>query len=285
MTRPSHADTISTDLRLVEPFLARKTICGGRESDIDEERGGPRYARIAQSLREAIRAGEFPVGIVLPTELQLAARYGVSRQTVRQAIGQLRGQGMLSTRKRIGTRVEAATPARPFRSAFQSVADLLGLAADTEMVIDARESVTARGALAAKLGCRPGAFWLKLLGRRVPKGQTLPLCCVDVYVERGLAGAVMTQSVFRRALFEVLEEAAGEPVAEIRQEIEATVLDAAHAARLRAAPGSPALRITRRYLGAGRGLMEVSVTTFPADRFVYSLTIRRDAAIGRPQAG
>ena len=238
----------------------------------------PRYLRVAQHLRDAIHAGEFPVGSLLPTEVQLAVRYGVSRQTVRQAIGQLRDRGMLSARKRIGTRVDAAEPGRHFRYGFQSVADLLDLAADTEMLVDDREWITASGRLTAQLGCRPGARWLKLSVRRVAPGESRPLCCAEVYVDHRLAGPVATQAVFRTALFMLLEQTAGEPILEIRQEIEATVLDAVQAERLSAPEGSPALRIIRRYLGTGHRLMEVSVTTLPADRFVYSLTIQRRPA-------
>lgn len=237
----------------------------------------PRYLRVAQHLQDAIHAGEFPVGALLPTELQLSARYGVSRQTVRQAIGLLRDRGMLSARKRIGTRVDAAEPSKHFRYAFQSVADLLDLASDTEMVVDARDWVTAAGRLTAELGCRPGRRWLKLSCRRLPRGDSRPLCCADVYVDRRLASAVASQTVFRSALFMILEKTAGEPIVEIRQEIQATVLDGPLAARLHAPEGSAALRIVRRYLGTGHRLMEVSVTTLPADRFVYSLTIKREA--------
>jgi hypothetical protein len=45
------------------------------------------YLRLAQCLQQ-IQCGEFPLGSLLPTEVQLELHYGVSRQTVRQAIGQ-----------------------------------------------------------------------------------------------------------------------------------------------------------------------------------------------------
>jgi GntR family transcriptional regulator len=260
--------------------LAPEARPATQEAAIDELTGYagdamPRYLRVARDLQAAIGGGEFAVGSLLPTELQLAVRYGVSRQTVRQAIGQLRDRGMLSARRRIGTRVDAAEPVRHFRYGFQSVADLLDLAANTEMLVDGRDWVTASGRLTAELGCRAGQRWLKLSCRRLPPGDPRPLCCADVYVDHRLAPAVMSQTVFRSALFMVLEKAAGEPIVEIRQEIQAIVLDTAAAARLDAHAGAPALRIVRRYLGTGHRLMEVSVTTLPADRFVYSLTIRR----------
>src|SRR5258708_6184019 len=112
----------------------------------------PRYLRVAQRLQQAIQDGEFPLGSLLPTEVQLAVHYGVSRQTVRQAIGQLRQRGMLSTRKRVGTRVDAADPTELFRYAFQSIGDLQGMASETEMLVDGRDWITASGRLTAELG-------------------------------------------------------------------------------------------------------------------------------------
>jgi len=46
----------------------------------------PIYEDIARDLLEAIQRGQYPVGGLIPTELELAARYDVSRQTVRAAI-------------------------------------------------------------------------------------------------------------------------------------------------------------------------------------------------------
>lgn len=245
-----------------------------------EDASGPLYVQVAQRLYQAIRRGEFPVGSTLPTEVQLAQLHNVSRQTIREAIDLLRQDGMLSTRKRVGTRVEASAAAPRFRKAFQSVADLLGLAAETEMVVDRRDWITARPALATELGCAPGQRWLRLRCRRRRPGETRPICCADVYVDEEVAPGIADQDLFRTALFQQLEQAAGEPVREIRQDIQASILDAATARRLDAVAGAPALRIIRRYVGRGNRLLEVSVTTLPADRFVYSLTIERQPAPG-----
>ena len=45
-----------------------------------------RHEEIAEELRQAIDDEEYPVGALLPPETELAARYGVSRGTVRQAV-------------------------------------------------------------------------------------------------------------------------------------------------------------------------------------------------------
>jgi hypothetical protein len=67
-------------------------------------------------------------------------------------------------------------------------------------------------------------------------------------------------------------------VVEIQQEIRAVILKEGHAVKIAAAPGSPALEITRRYFSTGRRLIQVSVNTIPADRFFYSVEILRQTA-------
>ncbi|KPC70444.1 GntR family transcriptional regulator, partial [Streptomyces sp. NRRL F-6602] len=49
----------------------------------------PKYQRIADTLREAIQAGEYGPGDRLPGENDLMATHDVARMTARQALGVL----------------------------------------------------------------------------------------------------------------------------------------------------------------------------------------------------
>ncbi|ATY17178.1 FadR family transcriptional regulator (plasmid) [Amycolatopsis sp. AA4] len=51
--------------------------------------------RIEQDLREQIESGALQIGERLPSEADLAARHGVARNTVREALKSLAGQGLL----------------------------------------------------------------------------------------------------------------------------------------------------------------------------------------------
>ena len=65
----------------------------------------PKYQRIADDLRRAIRAGEHPAGERMPAETDLVQRYEVSLPTIRQALGVLRAEGLIESRQGIGTYV------------------------------------------------------------------------------------------------------------------------------------------------------------------------------------
>lgn len=59
----------------------------------------PRFAQIAETIREGIRVGLYPVGGSLPSESELAIEHGVSPGTVRQALKVLVQEGVLNSRR------------------------------------------------------------------------------------------------------------------------------------------------------------------------------------------
>ncbi|MDV9190714.1 GntR family transcriptional regulator [Streptomyces sp. SR27] len=72
----------------------------------------PKYQRIADELRTAIRSGAFAPGARLPGENDLMATYEVARMTARQALSVLRNEGLADARKGAGVFVRAFRPLR-----------------------------------------------------------------------------------------------------------------------------------------------------------------------------
>lgn len=236
----------------------------------------PRYAILARDLQAAIASGRYAVGCLLPTELELAASHGVSRQTVRQAIAQLRSHGLLSARKGVGTRVEGSAAPELLTYSALSAADLVEVAAGSVLTIERSDWITARGQLAADLGCRSNRRFLRLTCHRATDETHPPFAAVSTYIDGAIAQKLTLPDVHHRALFLLVEEQSGEFCTEIQQQIRATILDEDLARRLKAQPGTPALQISRRFYAAGRRLVLAAVNTMPADRFFYSVEIQRD---------
>jgi GntR family transcriptional repressor for pyruvate dehydrogenase complex len=66
------------------------------------------YQQVAAALAEAIRSGAYPIGRRLPSERELADRFGVSRPTLREAMIALEIQGFVESRQGSGVYVTAA---------------------------------------------------------------------------------------------------------------------------------------------------------------------------------
>ena len=124
------------------------------------QRGQPLFERIADRLRAEIRAGRYRPGDKLPSGSELAERFGVSIVTARQAIAQLRAEGLV--RSRVGSGVFMAEPGPPRRMSddilegegLYRAVGRLGLEPDVATTI-AREPASAE--VAEALGVELGA--------------------------------------------------------------------------------------------------------------------------------
>lgn len=100
------------------------------------------YEQVADQLRELILHGELAVGDRLPSESMLAAEFGVSRATVREALRSLAAQSLIHTAKGPAGGSYVTMPTVDHISAFVHVN--VGLLTDAERVsleelLEARE--------------------------------------------------------------------------------------------------------------------------------------------------
>ena len=250
----------------------------GHKGKVD--RGGasaPRHADIARDLRKAIVAGSLPVGTVLPTELELCARYRVSRHTVRIAIADLAEGGLVIRRKRLGTVVQAAQPTRSYRQTVASVDDLVQYGADHVRSVRRAGFVTATPVLAADLGCPVGTRWFCVSSLRYDRLiSDVPLGLTEVYVDpvHAEVGNLARRSP-DRLISSFVTERTGQRIARIKQDVTAVLIDRRLSLLLVVDVGSPAVRIVRHYLDDGGGLIVGSVSVHPASRFHISSSLER----------
>ena len=241
-----------------------------------------RYSQVAQDLVEGLTKGRFPVGSLLPTELELSEQYGASRNTVRAALKELQDLGLVSRRKRAGTRVESASPTTSYRQSLASVEDLIQFGTAHRRVVRRIESVVADRALARELGCVLGRRWLHISSLRIgPEAGALPISWTETYIDdaySGLRKAIRAKP--DTLISSLIEEKYGRRIAEIRQDVVATTVPEDLGRELKAEPGMPALKVVRRYIDTANEAYEISVTIHPADRFTFSLRLRRERENG-----
>lgn len=71
--------------------------------------------QIVEVMQKRIQSGEYPRGEKLPSEHVLIAEFGVNRTVVREAIANLRANGLVTARQGIGVFVHHQTPPQAFR--------------------------------------------------------------------------------------------------------------------------------------------------------------------------
>jgi GntR family transcriptional regulator len=81
---------------------------------IDQRDSTPIYSQIERALRAAIASGRLRIGDQLPTVRQLAVDLSVNANTVARVYGDLERQGVLETRRGVGSFISASpSKARP----------------------------------------------------------------------------------------------------------------------------------------------------------------------------
>lgn len=211
----------------------------------------PKYWHLRTVLVRTIDE-EFSTGEVLPNERDLAARFGVARATLRQALDQLELEGRLVRRRGIGTLIAAPRMGIP-------VVEASGR--DTWRIVDCGLTF-ASATVAGALGIETGAEVHSVRRVRMMAGQAVgtETLFVPVSVMPHVPGFLAESSRARAILkqFQML------PVEGESRAVELGVAEEEQARLLERPPGIPVLVLTARYLGE-EGPLAVAVSTYRAD--------------------
>ena len=111
----------------------------------------PKYLRIHAELRDRITSGQWPAGTSLPAQRDLAAEFGVSIMTLRQALQLLADDGLIAARHGSGTYV-AARYEYDLGHLRSFAADLAAQGAEIRTRLLAAEVITPADEVSARLG-------------------------------------------------------------------------------------------------------------------------------------
>ncbi len=236
----------------------------------------PRYLDMARQLREAIEAGTYPVGSQLPTEAELSLQFAVSRFTVRSALSYLQKRGYLSRKPKIGTVVIAKANQLKYNVSGGSVADLLKFIGVTLVRPLQTEDVVSDSALCNDLQCNDKDQWIKVSTYRISSKTKLPISWTEYYLRPEFRSIVPRIGLKPGPLYALIERAHGESIRQIAQDIGACLLPKSMANILDAPAGAPALRVIHRFCAEDDRTLYAVISIYPADRFRYVQTLRRE---------
>ena len=242
---------------------------------IDRNSPTPLYYQLKEELALLIRNGTYPAGSKLPPELAISQELGLSRGTVRQAIGSLVNEGRLHRVQGHGTYVSKSPPALRLAQHFTSFAeDMREIDVLFSTRLLSQESMPARGRLLTKLNLSHGddVFYLKRLGE--VEGE--PFVLAFTYLSEALCPGLLAKDLINRPLYEVLEQDYGLRLARATRTLEASSADE-HEAKLLGIPlGAPIHFLhSLAYLEDGRPI-EYSRLRFRGDRSRISFEVKRE---------
>jgi len=240
---------------------------------------GTRYAELASALMKEIAGGRYVVGSLLPTEHELAERHGVSRHTVRSALRLLQDLNYVSRKKAVGTIVESVNPDAAYTQSFSTVEDLVRVAATEVRSIEDIRPTTFDRNTARRLEAPVGSQWILISATRVDVSKSrAPVAWADIYIDTAF-GRILDDVRNRPDVLvsSLIEREFGLAIAEIRQVVSGMLIEAPLANVLGVTPGSAGLRLVRQYKSAGGRILEITDTSYPADRVSVSFQLKRCA--------
>ncbi|MBI3692147.1 MAG: GntR family transcriptional regulator [Mycolicibacterium aromaticivorans] len=247
----------------------------------------PAYQVLRQRLRDEIAAGAYPDGVRLPTESELVAEHGLSRQTVRRAFQDLVAEGVVYRVPGRGTYAN-----RGYLRQLGSIEDLMSLSEDTSMEVlqglSRRVDVAAASRLRLEHDVVYTVVFRRLHDRRAAAERPgeidgVPFVVTTVHLPESVARLVFDSpelaagAVGTNTVIGVLEPHLDHPIAEAAQSITVAPADDLVAAAVGCEPGHPMLRVDRLYSDTTGTPVELSVSHFLPEQYTYRVTLRRSS--------
>lgn len=204
----------------------------------------PLYLQVKELLTRSL-AAEWGPGETIPSELELAARFGVSQGTVRKAIDALAADNLLVRRQGKGTFVASHTEEKASMFRFLRVRRNDGRDEyPANRLIGVRRG-KASAEVARALGIRTGDAVITL--RRLLEYEGRPAVLDEIVVPAPLFKGLDRRKVERYpgSMYGLFETQFGVRIVRAREKLSAVAADPARAALLRVAPGTPLLAVER----------------------------------------
>lgn len=204
----------------------------------------PLYQQIKGLITGCLEAGEWKPGDMIPSEIELAARYKVSQGTVRKAIDELASENLLVRRQGKGTFVATHIEARTqFR--FLRLTPIEGEPRYPESVILECRRARAPAEIARLLDLKSGES--TVLIRRLLSRGGVPFVLDEIWLPsaifKGLTAERLTNS--RVPLYSLFESEFGTKMIRADEKVRAVLADAATAQVLKVERGAPLLSVDR----------------------------------------
>jgi GntR family transcriptional regulator len=255
-------------------------------SGIDPTSDRPVYRQIAGVLRDAIERGELAPGDRLPSESELMRRFNVAQGTVRNALGLLRGEGLVVAEHGRGVYVRTRPRLRRLghdrfarrhreagKAAYLAESEAEDVKPTVEVFFVGPEKADA--AIAERLTVKTGSRVLVRRRRYLSDDHPTELATSYIPWELAEGTPMVEENPGPGGVYARIEEA-GHRLDHFDEEITARMPTPEEAKALRLAAGTPVLTLVRTAFDALGEPVEVCDTVMSADMYLLHYRLPAD---------
>jgi len=230
----------------------------------------PRYAQLADILRQRVSRGVWREGQKLPSLDELVREFNVARVTVRQAVDLLSREGLLSPQQGRGTFVTGRPAQDRWLKLETSLRALAEVYRDDKPKLTLIEEAAASPTLQSRDG-QPAAQYRYL--RRVHSRNGEAYCVISIYLDEKVFR--MAPRRFRReTVVPVLLELPGVRIAKARQTLAISTADVEVAGHLAIAVNAPVAEVRRVCTAADGTVLYVGEVTYRGDYIHFEMDLK-----------
>jgi len=227
------------------------------------------WASIASDIRADIAAGAYAPGAKLPTEADLALRFGVNRHTVRHALAALAAEGLVQSRRGAGVFVTSVPTDYPLGRRVRFHQNVLATGRTPSRRLLRNETRPADAEEAEALGLNPGNLVHVVEGVSLADGVPLGLFRSVLPADRL---PEFPQAMARlHSITAALAEAGVTDYTRASTRITARLADAVQAGHLQVSQGAPLLRSETINVEPQGRPVEFGMTWFAGDRVALTV--------------
>jgi GntR family transcriptional regulator len=228
----------------------------------------PLYQQIKRLLTQSLQAGEWKPGELIPSEIELAARYKVSQGTVRKAIDALAAENLLLRRQGRGTFVATHHEARAQFRFLRLVAESGAPVHPESRFLDCKR-VRAPSDIARQLEFKAGDAVVVV--RRLLLIEDRPTILDEIWLHGALFKGLTAERLaeYKGPMYGLFESEFGVRMIQATEKLRAVAADATTAELLAVPLASPLLSVERISLTYGDRPVEVRRGLYVTMRHYY----------------
>lgn len=227
----------------------------------------PRHAQLTLILRDRITSGELALGTRLPPEVDLAAAYGVSRATLRRALGEMESEGLVERRRRSGTVVVSNEPQKSLRMATSGFPELLSLTKSSRLRVLKTRHVPDGASPHLGTNRSSTGHWLEITAERFIDRSDKPVSWLVMFVDGAFAGIEPMLHKVSGSVFELIENLFDLKITRLRQSVTAITCPGDVATSITLKPGMPVIALDAELFAGDGRLIEITHAIYDPSRF------------------